>query len=258
MVSAWATQNTLTLGQVKTEAKSNEITAIPQLLDLLDLYGCIVTIDAMDCQREIAQRITDGGADYVLAVKENQAQLHEGIRDLFAGAEALGFDGVPYDYSQTVNKGHGRVERRECWAITETDCLDNYINPHGQWPQMKAAIKVVGHRETAGGSTSQPRYYISSRSASAEQLLAAVRSHWSIENSLHWTLDVTFREDQCRVRKDHGPQNMATLRQISHNLLKNDSRRLFRPPVQPPGGSQAPLPDRATNTSGRINRQFSS
>ena len=144
LVSAWATRNTLTLGQVRTEEKSNEITAIPQLLNLLDLQGCIVTIDAMGCQREIAQQIVDGGADYVLAVKENQGQLHEGIRDLFAGAEALGFDGVPYDYSQTVNKGHGRVERRECWTITETDCLD-YINPHGQWPQLKAAIKVVGH-----------------------------------------------------------------------------------------------------------------
>ena len=116
MVSAWATQNTLTLGQVKTEAKSNEITAIPQLLDLLDLHDCVVTIDAMGCQREIAQQITAGGANCVLAVKENQGQLHEGIRDLFAVAEALGFDGVPYDYSQTVNKGHGRVER--CPAST--------------------------------------------------------------------------------------------------------------------------------------------
>ena len=113
MVSGWATQNTLTLGQVKTAAKSNEITAIPQLLDLLDLHDCVVTIDAMGCQREIAQQITAGGANYVLAVKENQGQLHEGIRDLFAVAEALGFDGVPYDYSQTVNQGHGRVERRE-------------------------------------------------------------------------------------------------------------------------------------------------
>ena len=222
LVSAWATQNTLTLGQVRTAEKSNEITAIPQLLDLLDLQGCIVTIDAMGCQREIAQQITDGGADYVLAVKENQGQLHEGIRDLFEGAEPLGFDGVPYDYSQTVNKGYGRVERLECWTITETDCLD-YINPHGQWPQLKAVIKVVGHRETAAGAISQPRYYISSRAAPAGQLLAAVKSHWSIENSLHWTLDVTFREDQCRVRKAHGPQNLATLRQISHNLLKNEN-----------------------------------
>ena len=221
LVSAWATQNNLTLGQVKTEEKSNEITAIPRLLEMLELNGCIVTIDAMGCQREIAQQITDGGADYVLAVKENQGQLHEGIRDLFEGAAALGFDGVPYDYAGSVDQGHGRVERRECWTITEADCLD-YLDPQGQWPQLKAAVKVVGHRETTAGGASQPRYYISSLSAPAEQLLAAVRSHWAIENSLHWTLDVSFREDQCRVRKDHGPQNLATLRQIGHNLLKNE------------------------------------
>ena len=222
LVSAWAAQNTLTLGQVRTEEKSNEITAIPQLLRQLELQGCIVTIDAMGCQREIAQQIVDGGADYVLAVKENQGQLYEGIRDLFEGAAALGFDGVPYDYAHTVNKGHGRVERRECWVVTAADCLD-YLDPQGQWPQLKAAIKVVGHRETVEGSASQPRYYISSLAASAGQLQDAVRGHWSIENSLHWTLDVTFREDQCRVRKDHGPQNLATLRQISHNLLKNEN-----------------------------------
>ena len=222
LVSAWAAQNTLTLGQVRTEEKSNEITAIPQLLRQLELQGCIVTIDAMGCQREIAQQIVDGGADYVLAVKENQGQLYEGIRDLFEGAAALGFDGVPYDYAHTVNKGHGRVERRECWVVTAADCLD-YLDPQGQWPQLKAAIKVVGHRETVEGSASQPRYYISSLAAPAGQLQDAVRGHWSIENSLHWTLDVTFREDQCRVRKDHGPQNLATLRQISHNLLKNEN-----------------------------------
>ena len=222
LVSAWAAQNTLTLGQVRTEEKSNEITAIPQLLRQLELQGCIVTIDAMGCQREIAQQIVDGGADYVLAVKENQGQLYEGIRDLFEGAAALGFDGVPYDYAHTVNKGYGRVERRECWVVTAADCLD-YLDPQGQWPQLKAAIKVVGHRETVEGSASQPRYYISSLAASAGQLQDAVRGHWSIENSLHWTLDVTFREDQCRVRKDHGPQNLASLRQISHNLLKNEN-----------------------------------
>ena len=142
LVSAWATQNNLTLGQVKTEEKSNEITAIPQLLEMLDLNGCIVTIDAMGCQREIAQQIIAGGADYVLAVKENQGRLHEGIRDLFQGAEALGFDGVPYDYARTVDKGHGRVERRECWTITATDCLD-YLDPQGQWSQLKAAVRVV-------------------------------------------------------------------------------------------------------------------
>ena len=160
MVSAWATQNTLTLGQVKTDEKSNEITAIPQLLELLDLHGCIVTIDAMGCQREIAQQIIRGGADYVLAVKDNQDQLHAGIRDLFEGAEALGFDGVPYDHDQTVDKGHGRVEHRECWVITAPDPLDyldpQRLDPQRQWPELKAAIRVVGHRQTSTGATSQP------------------------------------------------------------------------------------------------------
>ena len=242
MVSAWAAQQSLTLGQVKTDEKSNEITAIPQLLELLDLNGCIVTIDAMGCQREIAQQITEGGADYVLAVKENQGRLHEGIQDLFEGAEALGFHETPHDHAEndhaendhaendhaendhaeTVNKGHGRVERRECWVITDQDCLD-YLDPQGQWPQLKAAVRVVGHRQTAEGGTSQPRYYISSLAGSAEQLLVTIRSHWSIENSLHWTLDVAFREYQCRIRKDHGPQNINTLRQIGHNLLKNET-----------------------------------
>ena len=222
MVSAWATQQSLTLGQVKTDEKSNEITAIPQLLEMLELHGCIVTIDAMGCQREIAQRITQSGADYVLAVKENQGQLHESIQDLFEGAEAFGFDGVPYDHAQTVDKGHGRVERRECWVIADPDCLD-YLDPHGQWPQLKAAVRVVGHRQTHEGGITQPRYYISSLAASAEQLMAAIRSHWTIENSPHWTLDVTFRKDQSRVRKDHGPQNINTLRQIGHNLLKSET-----------------------------------
>ena len=226
MVSAWAAQQTLTLGQVKTDEKSNEITAIPQLLEMLELHGCIGTMRslnsrAMGCQREIAQRITQDGADYVLAVKENQGQLHEGIQDLFEGAEALGFDGVPYDHAQTVDKGHGRVERRKCWVITDPDCPD-YLAPKRRWPQLKAAVRVVGHRQTAEDGASQPRYYISSLAGSAEQLLAVVRSHWSVENSLHWTLDVTCREDQWRVRKDHSPQNINTLRQIGHNLLKNE------------------------------------
>ena len=116
-----------------------------------------------------------------------------------------------YDHTETVDKGHGRVERRECWIITDPDCLD-YVAPQGQWPQLKAVVKVVGHRQTAVGGNSQPRYCISSLAGSAEQLLTTIRSHWSIENSLHWTLDVTFREDQCRVRKDHGPQNINILR----------------------------------------------
>ena len=201
---------------MKTDQKSNEITAIPRLLELLELNGCIVTIDAMGCQKEIAQGILDRGADYLLAVKENQGRLYQDVRDLFDGAEELGWDGVPYDYATTLNKGHGRIERRECCAISDPSCL-GYLSTGGDWPGL---CSVVGRRETDTGITVQPRYYISSLDVSAERLLEAVWAHWSIENSLHWSLDVTFREDQSRVRKDHGPQNMATLRQISHNQLK--------------------------------------
>ena len=219
LVSAWASANTLTLRQVKTAEKSNEITAIPQLLPMLELKGCIVTIDAMGCQQEIAQGILDRGAGYVLALKENQGQLYEDVRDLFEGAEEFGFGGVPHDYATTLNKDHGRIERRECWTISDPSCLE-YLSAGQDWPGLRSVVKVVGRRETPAGTTVQPRYYISSLDAPAERLLKVVRTHWSIENSLHWSLDVTFGEDHCRIRKDHAPQNMATLRQVSHNLLK--------------------------------------
>ena len=222
LVSAWASANTLTLGQVQTEEKSNEITAIPRLLKTLALEGCIVTIDAMGCQKEIAQGILDRGADYVLTVKQNQGALYEDLKDLFEEAEATGFEGVPYDYATTLNKNHGRLERRECWAISDPDCLD-YLSTGKEWPGLRSVVKVVGRREAETGITVQPRYFISSLDVSAEQLLAAVRAHWTIENSLHWSLDVTFREDHCRVRKDYGPQNLATLRNITHNMLKQET-----------------------------------
>ena len=200
LVSAWASANSMTLGQVKTEEKSNEITAIPRLLELLDLHGCIVTIDAMGCQKNIAQGLVDRGADYVLAVKDNQGQLHEDLRDLFGGAEEFGFAGVPHDYATTLNKGHGRIERRECWVIADPASLE-YLRAGQEWPKLRSVVKVAGRRETDQGTEVQPRYYISSVEASAERLLDVVRSHWGIENSLHWTLDVAFGEDQCRVRK---------------------------------------------------------
>ena len=147
--------------------------------------------------------------------------LHESIRDLFESAEALGFDGVPGVHTDTVDKGHGRVKRRERWDVTDRDLLD-CPDLQAQWPQPKTALTVVGHRHTAEGDAIQPRYYIGSLAGSAELLPAVVRSHWSIANSLHWIMDVTFREDQCQVRTDNGPQNINTLRQIGRNLLKNE------------------------------------
>ena len=200
----------MTLGQVTTEEKSNEITAIPRQLEMLELSGCIVTIDAMGCQKEIARGILERGADYLLAVKENQGRLFQDVQDLFEGAEEAGFDGVPHDYATTLNKGHGRIERRECWTINDPTCLE-YLSTGKEWPGLRTVVKVVGRRGMETETTVQSRYYISSLAGSAEQLLGAARTHWSIENSLHWSLDVTFREDQSRVRRDHGAQNMATL-----------------------------------------------
>ena len=222
LVSAWASANTLTLGQVKTEEKSNEITAIPKLLEMLELSGCIVTIDAMGCQKEIARKIVDRGADCLLPVKENQGQLYQDVRDLFEAGDGSGLGGLPHDYATTLNKGHGRIKRREYWAIDDLACLE-YLSIAGEWQGLRSVVRVECRRETAAGTTVQARYYISSLEASAQRQLAATRGHWSIENSLHWSMDVTFREDHCRVRKDHGPQNMAALRQISHNLLRRET-----------------------------------
>ena len=222
MVNVWASSNGLALGQAKVEEKSNEITAIPKLLQLLELSGCIVTIDAMGCQKEIAREIVKAQADYLLAVKENQGQLHEDVRDLFQGAEEFDFEGVPYDFARTVNKNHGRIETRQCWVITDPDCLD-YLQTRRQWADLNAVVKVTAQRETATGTSVQSRYYISSLAGQAKTLLEATRRHWSIENSLHWSLDVTFRENRSRVRKDHGPQNLAVLRQIALNLLKQET-----------------------------------
>ena len=222
MVNVWASSNGLALGQTKVEEKSNEITAIPKLLQLLELTGCIVTIDAMGCQKEIAREIVLAQADYLLAVKENQGQLHEDVRDLFEGAEEFDFEGVPYDFARTVNKDDGRIETRQCWVITDPECLD-YLQNRQQWAKLSSVVKVTAQRETATGTSVQSRYYISSLAGQAKTLLAATRRHWSIENSLHWSLDVTFREDHSRVRKDHGPQNLAVLRQIALNLLKQET-----------------------------------
>ena len=151
----------------------------------------------MGCQKEIAQGILEREADYLLAVKKNQGRLYEDLRDLFEVAEEAGFDGVPHDYATRLNKGHGRIERRECWGISDPACLE-YLSTGRDWPGLRSVVKVVGHRETETGTTVQSKYYISSLAGSAEQLLGAARTHWSIENSLHWSLEVTFREDRSR------------------------------------------------------------
>jgi len=221
MVSAWASHNRMVLGQRRVEEKSNEITAIPELLTLLVLKGCIVTIDAIGCQTEIAAQIVEQEADYVLAVKGNQGTLHEDIADLFAGFEEHQFQAVDYDYHKTVNKDHGRIEIRECWVVTRPDYIA-YLRRHQAWPQLTSLVKIVSERRINGQTTVKIRYFIASFSRSAQHFLQLCRDHWHIENQLHWVLDVAFRQDHNRVHKDHAPENLAVMQHIALNLLKQE------------------------------------
>lgn len=221
LVSAWATANHLVLGQHKIDDKSNEITAIPELLRLLMLNGCIVTIDAMGCQTEIAEQIVDQEADYVLAVKENQPHLLEDITLFFALSVQNDFAKVDHTYHRTVNGGHGRVEVRECWAIAGEDSL-SFLRGAADWPGLTTIVMVRCRRQANAKSSEETRYYISSLPNDAARILHAVRSHWGIENSLHWILDVAMREDESRVRKDYAAENLSRLRRMVLNLLKHE------------------------------------
>jgi predicted transposase YbfD/YdcC len=221
MVSAWAEANELVLGQVKVDDKSNEITAIPALLALLDITGCIVTIDAMGCQREIAHQIVDQGGDYLLAVKKNQGNLYDDIVLFFDLAQQNGLAKVNHTYHQTVNDGHGRIEKRQCWAISGEESL-SFLRNYGQWTKLQTIVMIQSERHLDGQVTEEFRYFISSLANDARQILNAKRSHWGIENKLHWVLDVAFREDDCRVRLGNAPQNLAVLRHMALNLLKQE------------------------------------
>jgi predicted transposase YbfD/YdcC len=216
LVSAWATEAHLSLGQVAVEDKSNEITAIPVLLELLDLAGAIVSIDAMGCQKEIARKIRERGGDYLLSVKDNQARLREDIHRCFD--EALATPGAKrkYDLSISEHKGHGRLERRECFTLTDPEGIRDW----DLWQDARQVGMIVQERTEQGKTSVEIHYFISSYAGTAQQLGYNARSHWSIENSLHWVLDVVFDEDQSRVRKDHGPENFAMLRRIALSLLK--------------------------------------
>lgn len=221
MVSAWASQNGLVLGQVKVDHKSNEITAIPELLGLLALSGCIVTIDAMGCQTEIATQIVAQGADYVLALKGNQGHLYQEVVRLFNDALSEPSRGIPIETAQTIEKGHGRIEKRQAWTISQPDYL-TYLDPSGRWSGLQCVVRIDSQRQFNNQHTQQTRYYISSLTGDPKLLNTAVRTHWTIENQLHWVLDVAFREDDCRVHRGHAAENLAVLRHIALNLLKRD------------------------------------
>jgi predicted transposase YbfD/YdcC len=225
MVSAWASANRLVLGQRAVNEKSNEITAIPALLDVLLLKGCIVTIDAMGCQTDIAAQIVGKGADYVLALKENQEGTYHEVIHLFADALATDFADYDHDVAETLDGGHGRVEIRRCWTISDAATLV-HLDPEGHWAGLRAIGKVEAERRekgkgVAGKRTRETRYYLTSL-VDAAAFGRAVRSHWGIENGLHWVLDIAFREDENRARTGASAANLVVLRHIAVNLLKQE------------------------------------
>lgn len=225
LVSAWSATKGLTLGQIKTADKSNEITAIPELLDALDIKGAVITIDAMGCQHSIATKITDSGADYVLAVKDNQSGLSDAIKLWFSAADAGTLD-RPFWQDIQIEKDHGRIETRRCVVTNDVAWLQEQRQ---NWSGLQSLVMVESAREiigrnSTGKSSTERRYYISSLPAKAALLGNTVRAHWGIENSMHWVLDVAFREDDCRIRCGDAAQNFAVLRRIALNLLKGDTK----------------------------------
>lgn len=228
MVSAFAARQRLVLGQVKVADKSNEIVAIPKLLEMLAIEGAIVTIDAMGCQRDIAQKILDKKADYVLALKGNQGSLRQDVEVFFAEQKARGFTDTKISRDETIDGDHGRIETRTTTVIHDVA----WLQERHDWPGLKGLVIVESTRETDGKIERETRFYITSLILLASFLGPIVRSHWAIENSLHWVMDMIFRDDECRLRTDHAPANFTTVKHIAHNLIRKapgkDSLRLRR------------------------------
>ncbi len=218
MVSAWSAEKNLVLGQVKTEEKSNEITAIPKLLNVLDLKGCIVTIDAMGCQKSIAKNIIDGGGDYLLALKGNQEKLCKRVEEIFQESDLSDYEGYDADYYETQEKSRDRYEVRRHWTL---DVSDMDIDTSA-WSNLNIIGMVESQRTIKDETSVEYRYYIGSIENDAELFAQSVRAHWGVENSLHWQLDMSFREDESRMRKGHSQENFSVMRRIALNLIKNE------------------------------------
>ena len=217
MVNAWAVQTGVSLGQKRTAAKSNEITAIPELLAILDLKGCIVTTDAMGCQKKIAENIRENEADYVLAVKRNQKSLYEDIKAIFTELPTEDLREMGYQTHETIDGDHGRVETRQYYLLSDISWLPN----RNDWKDLSSIGMVRSKREIDGKTSIDSRFYITSLKE-VKTFASSVRGHWGVENNLHWSLDVTFREDENRTRKGNAAANLAIIRQMALNLLKQE------------------------------------
>ena len=228
MVSAFAARQRLVLGQVKVNEKSNEIVAIPALLDMMAIEGAVVTIDAMGCQRDIAKKIIDKNADYILALKGNQGTLREDVEVFANEQKALNFKDATISAHQTVDGDHGRIETRNYTVIHDV----GWLQERHEWPGLKGLVMVESQREIDGKTTRETRFYITSLVLLANAIGPMIRAHWAIENSLHWVMDMVFRDDECRIRTEHAPANFTTLRHMAHNLIRKapgkDSLRLKR------------------------------